>query len=164
MKNLILDDTAIESNYSIHPLKYICIGVFLWLSVSSFCYSINLVIRNLLFSLGTQPIIIFAAAYSIELSALAILLIYAVRKIKQYQINTPYKAKYALGIVVTAFVAAQIVVYFSVSSLEYFFTDNFIETSKNFNDFISKSTVLYIKYILDALQYVIAGVILWKSA
>lgn len=163
MENLILDDTTIENNYAIHPLKYICIGVFLWLSVSSFSYSINIVTRNLLFSLGTQPLIIFTVAYSIEILTLTILLIYAVRKIKQYQINTPHKAEYALGIVVTAFVASQILMYFSISSLEYFFTDNFLESSKNFNDFISRSTILYIKYTLDALQYAIAGIILWKS-
>jgi len=166
MKDLILDETTtISSNYSNHVIKYIGIGVFSWLAIVTFAYTLELLTKNGLLMTSIEPVIIFGAANAINLLAVTGAVFFVVKKISGMQLGDTRIVKGFFAKVIVVFVLLtliQFLIGFYLPDI-YSQSDIYFDNSKKYWDFIGGSDLMYVKIIADFLPYMIVGMIFWRA-
>ncbi len=80
MSRETIDSNLIGKNESINPRNWIALGVFLYVSISSFLVSTRLIIRDLLIHLNVYDGVIFWLLEVVELALILVILLILIRK------------------------------------------------------------------------------------
>ncbi len=166
MKDLILDETTtIDSNHSNHVIKYIGIGVFVWLSIVTLAYTLKLVTKNALLMTTVEPAIVYGAMTIVEILAIIVMTLFAVRKISGIQLGDTRTVKSLFAKIVVLFTiltVMQFLISFYLPEI-HSYSDVYMDSSEKYWDFIGGIDLMYIRTMVDFLPYLIVGVIFWRA-
>lgn len=165
MKDLILDETtSFDNNYSRNIIKYISIGVFVWLAIATFAYTFKLLTKHGLLMTTVEPVIIYGATTAVQALAAIIATLFAKRKISGSSLgdSQTVKALFIKAIIISIILTLiQFLIGFYLPDI-YLQSDMYMDNVEKYWDFFIGVNP-YIKIIIDFLPYMIVGTIFWRT-